>query len=824
MVLTDLLEKNSQKYPNNPAFSMKMEFRTINFTYKDVYECAQKAALFLKSNNLKKGDRILIFAPNSPYWGILFWGCLLQGIIVIPINVQSTGEQIKKIIDQTNSQFIFKSKYLKRELPENLKIFEIEYLSELIESFDIKDFEKPNINENDIVEILYTSGTTGDPKGVLLTHKNIASNVIGISKIFDLKPGQEKILSVLPLTHIFEQTIGFFMSTHYVAHIVYAHSYAAILDLLDQYKITKMLVVPEFLRIFMSKIKVSFEKSFLNKIFKVSLKFTDKLNNKIISRTIFYPVIKKFGGKLDTFASGGAFLDPKLEKEWNALGFYIIQGYGLTETSPVVTCNTFKEHKFGSVGKAIEKVEIKLKEDGEILVKGPNVFQGYFNNEEKTKESFTDDGWFKTGDMGFLDKDNFLFLKGRKKYMIKGAGGQNVFPEDIELELNEIEGVKDSCVVGIPEQSGQVDIHAVLLLEDKKLNPENIIQKANKNLSSYQKITSCSVWPKQDFERSATRKIKKDIVLKQVLAARNGQSYDDTDSKSTKIISILSQVTGVPTEKISDNSNITRDLRIDSLMLVELALRIEQDYGVILDASLIKEDTTVKQLEDIIKTHEPVQKIELSKWPRSWWAYYIRRCCQFMLILFSKIFAKVEVEGLENLKNLKQPVIFMPNHTTYVDPLAILMALPKNIRKKVSFAAAKDVLYETFGNVSWLADLLFNSFCLPRKNGDGIKFGLENVGNMLDQGYSVVVFPEGEMSESSKLLNLKKGTGFMSVEMGVDIVPIKITGASDIVPYGKFFPRKTGKIIVKFASPIRFKKSDSYKLAREKIEKILKSL
>ncbi|MFA5075142.1 MAG: AMP-binding protein [Candidatus Babeliales bacterium] len=823
MILTDLLEKNSQNYPNSPAFTMKMGYRNVNFTYKAVFLLAQKTALFLDNNNLKKDDKILIFAPNSPYWGILFWACLLRGIIAVPINIQNTSDQIKKIINQTNAQFIFKSKYLKRDLPENLKIFEIEYLDELIEEFDIKNFKKTNINEEDIVEILYTSGTTGDPKGVVLTHKNIASNVIGISKVFDLKPNEEIVLSVLPLTHIFEQTIGFFMVTYYVAHVVYVHSYASILDLLQQYKITKMLVVPEFLRIFMSKVKTSVEKSFFNKLFKRTVRIADKLNNKMFSRVLFYPIIKKFGNKLDTFASGGAFLDPKLEKEWNALGFHVLQGYGLTETSPVVTCNTFTEHKFGSVGKTIENVEIKIKEDGEILVKGPNVFLGYFNNEEKTKKSFTDDGWFKTGDMGFLDKDNFLFLKGRKKYMIIGAGGQNVFPEDIEQELNEIEGVKDSCVLGIPESSGQVNIHAVLLLEDKTLNPEIIVQQANKNLSTYQKITCWSIWPKQDFERSATRKVKKDIVLKQILATKNGQTYK-SENKVSKLITILSQVTGVQVEKISNDSNVIRGLHIDSLMLVELTLRIEQDYGIILDASLITEDTTVEQLEAIIKTHKPVKKIELNKWPRSWWAYLIRRFGQFCLILFSKIFAKMEVQGIENLKNLKQPVVFMPNHTTYVDPLVILMALPKDIRKNTSFAAAKDVLYETFRSVAWLADLLFNSFCLPRKNGDGVRFGLENMGNMLDQGYSVVVFPEGEMSKSGDLISLKKGTGLMAVEMGVDIVPVKITGAVDIVPYGKFFPRKKGNIIVKFAPPIKFKKSDSYKEVKEKIENILKNL
>ncbi len=812
MILTDILEKNVKNVPNKVAFTMRMGYRTLNLTYKQVYNLAQRIAIFLKKNGLKKGDTVLIFAPNSPYWGTLFWGCMLNGYVAVPLNIQSTSEMIKKIVDQTNSKIIFKSRYLKIDLLQNLKTYEIEFIDELVKEIDHIDFVKEQISENDLVEILYTSGTTGDPKGVLLTHKNIYSNLIAISKIFYIDGSGEKLLSILPLTHIFEQTIGFFLPFFYHAQIVYAHSYAALLDLMQEYKITKLLVVPEFLKILMLKIKAEVDKKNKTKIFNKLLKFSSKINNKFISRIIFRSIYKKFGGKLDTIASGGAFLDPELEKEWNALGFYILQGYGLTETSPVVTCNSYKERKLGSVGKVLDGIQLKISDDGEILVKGTSVFSGYFKNEEKTKESFTSDGWFKTGDMGYIDDDDFLFLKGRKKYIIVGPGAQNVFPEDIELELNKIEGVKDSCVLGLEKTSGMVEIHAVLLLEKGVTDIQKIIDLANENLASYQKIMGFTVYPYDDFPRSATKKVKKEEVVKFLKAKENGELDDKKFEKElTSLMKILSQITSVDVSKIHNDTKIIPDLNIDSLMRVELVLRIEQNLNVILDESMITDKTTVIQLEKIIKEKPFIKKFPpLKEWPRSWWASAIRIMVQPLIFLFTRIFVRLKVEGIENLKDIKFPVIFMPNHISYIDSLPLLMSLPFYIRKRVIFAAAADVLYGEFRYLAWLAELFGNSVIFPRLQVENIKLGLDYIGRLLDKNYSIVFFPEGKVSLDGNLQPLRRGTGLLAVEMNVAIVPVKIIGAQKIVPYEKIFPRKFGKIIVRLGKPLKFKKTDNY--------------
>ncbi|MFH1254392.1 MAG: AMP-binding protein [bacterium] len=837
MILNELLECNAVEYATSPALTMRMGYRTVSLNYKEVYDLACKIALFLQQQGIGKGDKVIIFAPNSPYWVCVFWGILLNGSIAIPVNVQSTSQMIDKIVIQTNSKLIFMGKYLKYNSKYDLGItsFIIDFIDELVEEFDPNNFKKIDLNQDDLIEILYTSGTTGDPKGVMLTHNNLISNVQSISTIIVLKPGVVRLLSILPLTHIFEQTIGLMLAFFYAAHIIYAHSYAAIGDLLREYRIDKMIAVPEFLKVFMQRIKFNAQSMGRLGFFESMLSISQKLDNKFISKILLYPVRRKIGSSLDTIATGGAPLEPELEREWRALGIDLIQGYGLTETSPVVCLNSFDSHRLGSVGKVLPGVNVRLEADGEILVKGPGVFQGYYKDEEKNRQVFTDDGWFRTGDMGYFDQDGFLFSKGRKKYMILGSGGQNVFPEDIELELNKITGVRDSCVLGIERGHGPVQIYAVLLLDpsvsdQEKNDPEKIIEQANSNLASYQLINSWSVWPEDDFPRSATRKVKRDDVKKILLAQMNGEKRQIVGDGKSRIICIISNISGVDPAKINLNTRIVRDLNMDSLMRVELVMRLELELGVTIDESKIGAQTTVQQLEELVEQSRGIKKAAgLKRWPRNIFVNCIRNLCQAFVFLISRIFMSVQVEGLENLevgnlKELKNPVIFMPNHISYHDAIAVMIALPAKFRKKLALAAARDVLYAQYAKFSWLVELLFNSYPLSRLEDESIKLGLENTGKLIDLGYSIVVFPEGKISLDGSLQPLKLGAGFMAVEMDVAIVPIKIEGTDKIAPYGCAWPRKHAMVKVKIGKPIKFKKSDSYDMVKDCIEKAMNDL
>lgn len=822
MILNKILENCAQKYSKTPSLKMRMGFRTKTLSYEEVYKLAKKVSLFLQDNGINKGDKVLVCAPNSPYWVCVYWGCLLRGAIVVPLNIQTSQQVIQKIADQTESKIIFKFLFFRHELSPSIKQYYLEHLEDLVQDFDIINYQDTKILQEDLVQIMYTSGTTGDPKGVMLSHENLYSNLQSISEIIKVNKN-DRILSILPLSHIYEQTIGFLLPYSYGVEIIYTHSYAAIRQLIQENEITKMVAVPEFLQLIMARIENEAEAHNKKKSLIYLRKISLFINIKLISRILFYPILKSLG-KLNTISSGGAPLDAELEKKWLAMGIDILQGYGLTETSPVITSNRPNEIRSGSVGKPVKDVQVKIADDKEILVKGPNVFIGYYKNPEKTKETFTTDGWFKTGDLGEFDKDGYLYVKGRIKYMIKGPGGQNVYPEDIEAELNKIDGVIDCCVLGFERPTG-LEIHAVLLLDQqKKIDVEEVINKVNNNLASYQHINAVTVWPDIDFPRTPTRKIKKEEIRK-FLENKEEKKPQILKDKKSRLMQILSHITGIDINKISLDTKIVPELQLDSLRRVELVAWIEEDLNSTIDESDINAKTTVKELEEIIKNKKTITVEKgIRRWTRSRLLFPLKWFLQTIAYLITRFYVKLEVKGLENLKNLKLPVIFMPNHISYVDPIVLHMALPKKLKDKISFAAARDVLYQQYKFLSYLIEIAFNSFAIQRGEQENIKQGLDNIGQMLDLGYSVVLFPEGRMSKTGELLDLRRGAGLIATEMDAWIVPVKIIGSNDVMPYDNSFFVKKDIVTVIFGKPMKFKQSDSYSLAIDELSKALKNL
>jgi len=415
--------------------------------------------------------------------------------------LQSRPKFVLEIAKKTQAKLLLKSSEIKKPRKLNLPSIDIDYLDEL--SQNEYSFKKPLIKENDIVEILYTSGTTGLPKGAVLTHKNIVSDLKAIFDIIKVKRS-DKFLSILPLSHIFEQIVEF-RALCGGAQIVFVPALGStiITRTLFENKITKMAAVPEFLKLVMQKIELQAKLQGKEKLLKSLFSISPYLP-RTLRKILFRNVHQKFGGKLDLIVSGGAPLEVEVGKKWQALGINMLQGYGLTETSPVITVTPPSFKNITSVGKVVPGVKVKIAKDGEVLVKGPIVFKGYWKDSQKTKKAFKK-GWFCTGDMGYLNKKGFLYLQGRKKFIILTASGQNVYPGDIEFELNKERQVLDSCVVGL-EKRGRIEIHAVLLGEIR--TAEKIIDRANERLATFQQIQSWSIWPFSDFPRTLTKKVK----------------------------------------------------------------------------------------------------------------------------------------------------------------------------------------------------------------------------------------------------------------------------------------------------------------------------
>jgi long-chain acyl-CoA synthetase len=582
-------------------------------------------------------------------------------------------------------------------------------------------------------------------------------------------------------------------------------------------EIGAMLVVPRFL----SLLKNTIERELSQKHLIGLLRF--QITKKIISRTIH----KKFGRNFQMFAAGGAALPLDVFAFWKDLGFRVIEGYGLTECSPIVSGNTFKKQIPGSVGRPLKEVKVKV-DNNELLVKGDNVFEGYYQNSQETEKAFKD-GWFRTGDFVDVDKSGNIFIKGRKKDVIVNSSGVNIYPTEIESVLNKIDDVKDSAVLGLDTGSGE-EVHAVLLLKNKNYDPAKIIKSANENLDPLAQITGFSVWEEFDFPRTTTLKVQKFRVREKILASRSAQfgeakyqtvpgeagrsglnqnSKDKLDLNRDTLISLLSNVSKKAAQEIKENSILTSDLGLNSLSRIELVNYLEQEYRVDLEDTMINQNTTVADLRILLEKRGKIKK------QRGLWLWLNnsigRGIREFLDTIFHKpishLFFDLKTHGLANLKSIKGPVVFIANHVSYLDQPAIMYSLDRNLRYKTASATREEFFFSQsgtsfFGKILFPYSMIgFNTFFLPQKSG--FRKSLSFMGKLIDSGVNILIFPEGTRSKNGKLQDFMSGLGLLVKELQVPVVPIRILGMEKIYPRGAIFPKK-GKCQVIFGKPLEF--------------------
>jgi len=812
------------------AFVQKTDFRTFRYSYDDVYKMACKVANLLDDKGVKKGDKVMIWGQSSVAWGFAFLGCILKGAIAIPLDIRSQPELIKTIQRQVNAKVFFRTKF-KEDPGIRIRTVFLEDLEYEIESMS-DDGPSEKIQEEGLVEILYTSGTTGIPKGVLLTHKNILSNVLAIQTLAEVSE-KDTFLTVLPMSHIFEQTAGFFYPLSKKASICFISSIkpSAIFKALSRERITMIALVPRFLEMFRKGIYSQAREKGVESMLRMMIALGSNLPRPMRKR-LLGSIHSRFGYGFRYFIVGGAPLDPELEQFWEKIGFTLLQGYGLTETSPIISCNSPQGKKIGSVGKILEGVNVILR-DNEIWVKGDGVTQGYYKNPEKNKESF-EQGWFKTGDLGHIDEDGFLFLKGRKKDMIKTSGGINVYPDDIEMALNKIQGVKEACVVGF--HHGAVEkVHAMLILEEStKRDPKQIIAEANGKLDTAQQIQEFTIWPFDDFPRTATMKVRKFQVLEYLQTSAEGKKARPPRGiprVEEKIYSILKALAHDHAE-IKPESKLGADLKLGSIDRVELVSLIEQEMNLDIDENEITQTTTVRELERMVEERKSVQPKRLyRRWTLSWPIGAARNVMQTLLIFpVVRLFCSpMEVKGIENLQDMKGPVIIVANHQSHFDVPSILMNLPVHMRNRVCPAAWEEyfeapgagLLYKIWLWIAYNFTTIFlNTYAFPQTKG--FKRSIQYTGELLDKGWNILVFPEGSRSSKDKLLPFMDGIGLIATETRVPIVPIRLHGLHAILPREKTLPRR-GKVRIIFGKPMVFKKESSVEIVK-KLERAVRDL
>jgi long-chain acyl-CoA synthetase len=819
-------------------------FRTRTFSYAHIGRASRAFAARLAAAGLGKGDKVVVFSENRPEWLVAFWGALLIGAVVVPIDYRSSPDYLGRVARIVAARLVL----VGQDVPP------LDHLgSATVWALHDIDWDATGtppsvaITRDDVAEIIFTSGATADPKGVIITHRNVLANIVPVEREvlkyrrYARPFNPIRFLNLLPLSHMFGQAMATFVPPMLNGVVVFMRGYnpGEIVDQIRSHRVSVLVSVPKILDVLREHVlraAPTARDSGRVRTPGLAGKGAARAMTRIAGRWWHHrDVHRLFGAKFWAFIVGAAPLDPELEKFWGDLGFAVVQGYGLTETAPIVTLNHPFGTERGSVGKAIAGVEMKVAPDGEILVRGENVTTGYYNADAETAQAF-EDGWFHTGDIGEIGPDGQLFIRGRKKEMIVTPEGLNVFPEDVERVLNDIPGVRDSAVVGLsPEGAGNERVHAVLVL-DPGVDPDSVVRAANATLADHQKIRRAAVWPEPELPRTeGTRKLKRGVIREWL---RSGGTPRHVIAGTDALAALVARYAG--REQVSPTATID-ELGLSSLERVELMVALEDAFGSRIDERAFSEARSVSDLKTLVDrgaqagVAAPAEPVDFPGWNRSKLAYAIRRVSLPTWILpLGRIFAHLTVEGREHLARIDRPVIFAVNHQSHMDVPAVLMALPPRLRYAVAPAMAKEFFKahffpEQYGRRAWftnslnyyLAALFFNAFPLPQREA-GARQTLRYIGEVLESGYSVLIFPEGKRTDAGEIDRFRPGIGMIASKLEVPVVPVRVEGLDRILHH-TWKMAKPGRARVAFGEPMHLA-GDDYEALAARVEQAVRKL
>ena len=821
-------------------------YRSWSYTYADITDGARAFAERLRSEGIVKGQAVALWAENRAEWIIALWGCLLEGVVLVPIDYRASADFLLRVAAIVDARAVLVGDAVDRDsLGDGRPIWP---LSEL-RSFRLKaeaptsaelvapkpSLEGSEAKAEDTAEIIFTSGATAEPKGVVITHRNLLANIIPIEREMAKYKKYARpflpirFLNLLPLSHMFGQAMATFVPPMLPGTVVFTRSYAPedIVRQIRSRRISVLVCVPKMLEVLKEH------------ILRVAPEARDAPQQMHWTKRWwrYRRIHRMFGFKFWAMVVGAAALDPELEAFWGRLGFLVIQGYGLTETAPIVTLNHPLHSSRGAVGKPIAGVEIRIAEDGEILVRGENVTRGYFNAPEETRASFTD-GWFHTGDIGELDASGQLRIRGRKKEMIVTPEGLNVFPEDVERVLNEVPGIAESAVVGAPLAGSTAERVQAVVVAAPGVNLDDVVRQANTRLQDHQKIRAAAAWPGPELPRTeGTRKLKR-RELRQWLAESQARASDQSPSdptprRGTSGPNVASVIERFAPGRTIEASTTIDELGLSSLERVELMMALEESLQCTMDESRFAAATTVADLEALTRpligaaadVRSAVDPIDFPAWNRAAPVRALRRASLPTWILpLSKLFVSLEVRGLEHLEGLPGPVIFAANHQSHLDTPMILQALPARWRYRLAPAMAKEFFKAHFypdqfsaserlaNSLNYyLASSFFNAFPLPQRE-TGTRQTLRYIGDLIGEGYSLLIFPEGLRTEKGEINRFQPGVGMIASRLHVPVVPVRLEGLDRILHHSWKFPSR-GKARVLFGTPMLLKGNDYAALA-----------
>jgi long-chain acyl-CoA synthetase len=844
--LAEFFLTNFRAHRDERAYGQRCGYRMKWFTYGQVLEMALRFAGDLETRGIGKAERVMLWGENCAEWVAVFFGCALRGVVVVPMDDAAAAEFTARVAGQVGARlWVCSRKHVLHagEMP----CVVLEDLSQKAGGTPaLLSSAGAPVGREDILQIVFTSGTTAEPKGVVITHGNVLANIAPLEREMQRYLKYERwvhpvrFLNLLPLSHVFGQFLGMFLPPLLGGTVIFQEELkpSEIVRTIRRERVSVLVSVPRVLQSLKQKIERDLEGRHPEsggKIEDFRRRLRSSEGKHFLHRWwIFRAIRRQFGWKFWAFICGGAALDAETEEFWGRLGYAAIQGYGLTETTSLISVNhPFKLGK-GSIGKVLPGREVKLAEDGEILIRGGGVAAGYWDGgkrDGRVGEVTDKDGWYRTGDIGALDDARNLYFKGRKKEVIVTPAGLNIFPEDLEAALRLQPEVKDCVVVGI-ERNGNAEPCAVVILRDEA-RVAVVVERANQSLAEFQRMRMWMEWPQRDFPRTSTQKPRRNLIAefaaKQIL-----HTVQEAITGDNPVAELIGRITGRNVAELDADAALDSDLGLSSLDRVELISALEDRYQVDLSDTRLSAARTVGDVERMlsgearprIPYHYPRSVL---RWPVTW----VRWLAHYLLIRPATILLGwPRIEGRENLRGWSGPLLVVCNHISDVDVGFVQAALPARLRNRIATATrgedlealrtpapgrgsfAKIFFRRIYDRARWLLGVsLLNLFPLPREAGFRQSFAY--AGEAVDRGYSVLVFPEGRHSADGRMNPFRAGIGLLALNLGLPVLPMRIVGLFEVKQAGRKFARP-GEIRVRIGRPMNFAAgSDPAQIAQE---------
>ncbi len=781
------------------GFARAGAVRRVEQSYAEMLARAGGVAAALRREGVRAGDRVILKAEDGPQWIAGFAGCLAVGAVAVPLDA-GAGEGFLEAVARRCGARVLLHDASRHGAPFGGAAIDLDALDRLGRAL-LEPVADPE--PDDLAEIVFTSGTTAAPRGVMITHRNILTAFAGIEEGIRRRRrklalvGPFTILNLVPLSHLFGQALGVFIPGLLGARVVFSPTRPprALLGVAKRERAWVMVLVPRHL--------AALRDYAAGRIAPAG----GRLSSRWWIRALrSLPLVREHGWRMRTLVVGGARLDPELERFFKDLGYLVVQGYGLTETAPVVSVSNPFDNRVGLVGKPSRAQEVRLAPDGEILIRGGNVTPGYYEDPDSTRESLEGE-WLHTGDLGAMEPDGTLRILGRKKEVIVTGEGQNVYPDEVEAALRGEAAVADAAVFALPGERGE-EVHAAIIPERRGEGADGALAAAvaavNERLAPHQRVRGWSAWSDLDFPRTQTGKVIRRVVAASVREARpRGEGAGEVGRvaagpEEAAPLDLLRKLAG---PEARDDQRFGADLGISSIDVAELTAAIEDRYQVEIDPAKIHDDASLGDLlREARAAAEPQRAWPMPRWARSLPGRLARSLLQVIIVSPGlRTFVRLRCAAPADLSRVKPPFLIASNHESHLDVPILLLSLPRSLRRRIAVAMQPEYFEPyirktgsllTRLHMGWhytIVSLLLHTFPFPRSAA--FRVALEYAGELVDGGWSILVFPEGELSRDGDVHAFRPGVGVLARELGLPVLPARIRGAFDVLPRGHRFPR-----------------------------------